>query len=100
MAAAKRKRSDTFEVALRKAGNLKVTGQNKQALLELGLDEKDCTYNMMLAISAYENAVEGNSKYLDLIMSAKGSKASDKLAKKKVEIQQASSKDDGTDGYL
>lgn len=64
-------------------GNLKLTGKNKENLMDLGVPEEKCTYNMMLAISAFDNAIDGNSKYLDLIMSALGVKQADRIANKR-----------------
>jgi len=79
--------SKKLQQCIKDVGDLPLQPDQDKLLENLGIPKEKRTYNMMLAISVYENAIEGNSKFLDLILNVLGVKAQDIIANKKLKLE-------------
>ena len=82
-----RRRNKSMKDAMNKLLSLDVSDNNKQVLKQLGLEENDMNNQMLVMVSAFQKAVNGDVQAMNFIANITGSHAMNETEKQKIKLE-------------
>ena len=87
-----RRKKKKLKEALTALMELPVSERNKQSMRALGIDDKDMNNQMLVAVAAFQKAIKGDVRAMELIRDMTGQQPVTKLDEAKINLLRAQAK--------